>query len=157
MPGFISNHGQVLLALQKLAEDLQPEDVANEEVQIRTSWLYNGEPMRGLTIYDMGEQYHEGTVGTQDIGYVCGIVFVRGRDGDAALYSDQVIRWRELLRRRLTDQRLPVTITNGSAPSEHVCIVERSGEELTNAVKYPNYIIRKLTVTVWLRELPSSN
>ena len=156
MPGFVSNHGQVLLALQVLVKDLQPEELANEEVAIRQTWLFNNEPMRGVTIYDAGEQYSPGTCGTHDVGYVCGIIFVRGRDGDAALYSDQMIRWRELVRRRLTDKRLSVTITNASLPSEHVCNVEKTGEDLTNAVKWPNWLIRKLTVVVWLREIPTS-
>ncbi len=156
MQNFPSNHGQVLLALQSVVKDLQPEDLGNEEVEIRPSWLINGNPMRGVSIFDMGEQYSEGTVSTQDIGYACGVVFARLRDGDATLVSDQLLRWRELVRRRLTDQRLPVTITNATAPREHVCIVEKSGEELTNLRKYPNYLIRKLTVVVWLRELPTS-
>ncbi len=142
-----------MLALANLAKDVQPPGLTDEEVQVRESWLTGqSQPHRGVTIYDKGEQIHDGTVGTQDIGYLCGIVFVSFRSTDAILPSDQIQTWVERTRRRLVDQRLPVTINNRSSPSEHVCIV-LPGRELTNAKKFPNYLIRELTVSVWLREL----
>lgn len=155
MPDFSSNHGQILLALQKLVKDLQPENLAGEEVEVRGSYLLNGEPIRGVSIYDMGEQGNDGTVGTMDIGYVCGIVFAELNDFDARMSSDQMPAWRELVRRRCTDQRLPVTITNGTAPSEHVMKVLNPGEVMSTK-KNPNYSVKRITVVVWLRELPTT-
>lgn len=149
---FSSNHGLIMLALKDLIKSLQPDGLHDTEVEVRGSWLFNGEPMRGVSIYDLGEQYDAGTVGTQDIGYVCGVVFASKDDNDAVLYSDMMLAWRELVRRRLTDQRLSVTITNATDPSEHVCKVIRSGESLTNPKKYPDYSISRLVVVVWLRE-----
>jgi len=150
---FGSNHGQVMAALRDLIKDLQPDNMADEEVQVRGSWLIQGEPLRGVTIYDLGEQYAAGVIGAQDIGYTCGIVFVEKDDYDARLSGDQMQAWRELVRRRLTDQRLSVTIVNSTDPSEHVCRVIRSGESLSNPKKYPNCNISRLVVVVWLREL----
>lgn len=142
-----------MVALQELVLSLQPADCHDTEVAIRPSWLFNGEPMRGISIYDLGEQYHEGTIGTQDIGYRCGIVFAQKDDMDATLDSDQLIAWRELVRRRCTDQRLNVTIPGATDPAEHVMIVSRSGEGLTNPKKYPNWAISRVVVSVWLREV----
>lgn len=149
---FTSNHGHILVALRDLIKDLQPENLADEEVQVRGSWLHNGSPFRGVSIIPLPEQYAVGTNGTQDIGYACGIVFVEGDDLDARLEDDQMLAWRELVRRRLTDQRLSVTIVNATDPSEHVCRVVRSGENLSNPKKYPRYNISRLVVVVWLRE-----
>jgi hypothetical protein len=104
----------------------------------------------------MGEQDDDGTIGTMDIGYVCGIVFCEFNDSDSVLSGDQMLVWRELVRRRLTDQRLPVTISNATAPSEHVAIVSKSGENLSNEKKWPRKNIRRITVSVWLRELPTT-
>lgn len=156
MPDFSSNHGQILLALEKLVKDLQPENLSGEEVQIRGSWLGAHGPFRGVSIVEGGEQDDDGTIGTQDIGYVCSIVFAEKEDADAILSSDQMMQWRELVRRRLSDQRLPVTVTNISSPSEHVCIVLKSGEDMSNNNKYPGYHIRRILVAVWLRELATT-
>jgi hypothetical protein len=156
MANFSSNHGQILLALEKLVKDLQPENLSGEEVRIRGSWIGPGGPYRGVSITENGEQEDDGTIGTQDIGYVCSIVFAEFDDEDAILSGDQMIQWRELVRRRLTDQRLPVTITNLSSPSEHVCTIIKSGQDLTNKKKYPNYSIRRILVAVWLRELATT-
>ena len=150
-PSYSSNHGQILLALRDLVQDLQPANLTTEEVKVRRNYLHNGTPFRGVTIYEIGEQTDEGTVGTQDIGYICGIVFCEKHDGDAKLASDQMVQWRELVRRRLKDQRLNVTIVNGTNPSEHVCVILRSGEDLNNK-KYPNDNVKRITVAVWLRE-----
>jgi hypothetical protein len=149
---FSSNHGQILVALRSLVHDLGPENLSDEEVQIRGNWLQNGQPLRGVTVMALGEQYDPGTVGTQDIGYVCAIVFAEFDDYDARLTGDQMLAWRELIRRRLTDQRLNVTIPGATDPSEHVCRVLRSGESLSNPNKYPNYSINRTVVVVWLRE-----
>lgn len=146
-----SNHGQIMVALRELVLSLQPEEVTSAEVEVRGGWLYNGEPMRGITIHELGETYHEGTNGTQDIGYICGIVFAQKDDLDAQLTDDSLLAWRELIRHRLTDQRLNVTLTNNT-PSEHVVIVNRSGENLTNPKKFPNWAISRIVATVWLRE-----
>ena len=155
MADFSSNHGQILLALKNLAQDLQPEGLDDTEVEIRRSWLFNGEPFQGISVCPAGEQYDDGTVGTQDVGYLNTITFVKFRAGDAILDSDKDLQWYELIRRRLCDQRLQVTITNDTAPSEHVCIVSQ-GRDLTNERKWPNYQVRQLPVAVWLRELPTA-
>jgi hypothetical protein len=149
MPEYSSNHGQILIALEALVKDLQPDNLAGEEVAIRGNWVG---PYRGVSIVPMGEQDNPGTVGTQDIGYVCGIVFAELSDYDAILAGDQMESWRELVRRRLKDQRLSVTITNSSDPSEHVMIILRSGEDLSNPKKYPNWSIKRILVAVWVRE-----
>lgn len=149
---YTSNHGEILLALRDLAITLQPRELGDFEVQVRNDWLYNGDPMLGLSIYPLGEQYGEGVNSSQDIGYVCGLVFACKFDQDAILASDRMLAWRELLRRKLTDQRLSVTIANSTAPKEHVCILVRSGEGLTNPNKYPGWIISRIVVSVWLRE-----
>lgn len=150
---FSSNHGQILLALKNLVLELQPDNLHSAEVEIRSSWLYNGQPMRGISIYDAGEQEADGTIGTQDIGYLCGIVFASKDDNDARMTSDQMQEWRELIRRHLTNQRLSVTITNVTAPREHVCKMLRSGENLRHPNKYPGWSITRMVVAVWLREL----
>ena len=153
MAEFTSNHGQILLALENLVKDLQPDNLGDEEVQIRGSWLHSdGQPYRGITIMPLDEKYDPGTIGTQDIGYLCAIVFVEKDDYDARLTDDQMLAWRELVRRRLTDQRLSVTITNATDPSEHVCRIIRSGESLRNPNKYPTCNITRTVVCVWLRE-----
>lgn len=156
MPDYFSNKAAIMTALADIVKDTQPPGITDEEVQVRESWLTGqGQPHRGVSIYDKGEQYNDGTIGTQDVGYLCGIVFAATRHTDAILPADQLQTWVERTRRRLTDQRLPVTIDNASQPSEHVCIV-LPGRDLTNSRKYPNYSIREITVSVWLRELPTN-
>lgn len=150
---YTSNHGAILLALRDLAQRLQPKELSDCEIQVRNDWLFNGDPMLGLTIYPLSEQYGEGVNSAQDIGYLCGLVFAYKYDQDAVLTSDRLLAWRELLRRSLTDQRLGVTISNSTTPKEHVCILVRSGEGLTNPNKYPGWNITRLVVSVWLREL----
>lgn len=150
---FASNHGQILAALRDLVKDLQPSNMTDEEVQVRGSWLHNGQPLRGITVMPMHEGLtNEDTIGTQDIAYTCAIVFVEGEDYDARLTEDQMLAWRELIRRRLMNQRLSVTIVNSSDPSEHVCRVIRSGESLKNPAKFANYNITRTVVSVTLRE-----
>lgn len=153
MPNYTSNHGQVLLALRDLAVHLQPQELSDFEVQVRNDWLFNGRPMLGLTIYPMAEQYGEGVNSAQDIGYLCGLVFAYKFDQDAGLTSDRLLAWRELLRRRLTDQRISVTIDNTTGPREHVCVLVRSGEGLANPKKYPGWNITRIVCSIWLREL----
>lgn len=156
MPDYRSNKGQVMLAIQKTVKELQPPDIAEEEVQIRPDWLdSNGTPYRGVSIIDMGEQTDEGTCGTQDIGYIVGIVFAEMRTADAVLSDDKIMYWYEITRRRLIDQRLNTVIAGPAMPAEHVCIV-MPGRTLTNPQKYPNYLIRQLVVAAWHRELPTT-
>lgn len=150
--GFQSNHGQVLLALEALLRSLKLDGLTDEEVRIRYNWLQNGQPRIGVSILDLGEKYADGTVGTQDIGYLCGIVFADGATYDDPMDNDRILSWIEVVRRRLTDQRLNVTIAGATDPAEHVMVIDRSGENLTNPNKYPNYKVRRTVVSVWLRE-----
>lgn len=156
MPEYISHKGQIMVAIEALVRDLQPEGLTDAEVAIREDWLSStGDPYRGASIIDMGEQYDDGTVGTTDIGYIVGIVLSKMRSYDATLSDDKVMHWYELIRRRFSDQRVLVTIGDATAPKEHVCIV-MPGKTLTNPNKWPNYIIRQLVVVSWIRELPVS-
>ncbi len=156
MADFASAKGKVMLALRDIVLNLNPTDVTEEEVQVREDWRSSsGDPFRGVSIVDMGEQYDDGTVGTQDVGYICGILFAKGRTTDAALADDKIIQWYEQVRRRLADQRLLLVLYGPSAPKEHVCIV-MPGKTLTDPQKWPNYIIRQLVVVSWIRELPIS-
>lgn len=150
---YVSHHGQVLLALRDRIKDLSPDGVGDEEVQVRDHWLGpNNEPYRGITLYDGGESSRDGTIGTQDVGYVCGVCFCKHREGDATLASDRLMQWRELIRRELDGSRLSVTIVDATDPLEHVCIVSEAGRNLSSG-KYPSYWIKHLTITVWLREI----
>lgn len=149
---FTSNHGQVLLALQKLIVGLRPDNLSGEEIRIRGSWLGTTGPHRGVSIIEAGETKNDGVIGAQDVGYVCHIVFAEFNDYDALLSSDQMMAWRELVRRRLTDQRIPVSMTNQTAPSEHVAVMIESGKDLSNPKKWPNYNVKRIVVSIWLRE-----
>ncbi len=154
--GMLSTKGQIMMALRDAIKALQPEDVSDEEVQARESWLSaTGDPHRGISIFDMGEQYDDGTNGTMDVGYICGIMFADYRIVDAPLTRDNAIRWFELCRRRLADQRLRVFDAGITAPKEHVCIM-LPGRTITDPNKWPNYLIRQMVVSVWVRELPIS-
>lgn len=151
---YSSNHGAILLALQKLVKDLQPTGVSGAEIEIRGNYLVNDAPMDGISIHPGEEVYDDGTIGTMDVGYLCFITFVQRDDQDARLSDDSMQQWRELIRRRLKDQRLNVTIANNSAPSEHVVRVYQPRQVSTT--KYPNFVISQLPVAVWLRELPTT-
>lgn len=156
MQNFNSNKGKVMLALKDIVLGLNPFDVSEYEVEVRENWLSStGDPFRGISIVDMGEQYDDGTIGTTDIGYICGIIFAKGRTTDAALADDKIIQWYEQIRRRVSDQRLLVTTYGITGPKEHVCIV-MPGKTLTDPNKWPNYIIRQLVVVSWIRELTTS-
>ena|SRR5688572_19658297 len=151
---FSSNHGLILVALQKLIKDLQPDSCSGEEVEIRSSYLVNDAPARGISIVQGGEVYDDGTIGTMDVGYLCNIYFCQFNDLDAALTDDSMEAWRELVRRRVKDQRLTLTITNSTSPSEHVM---RAYQPRTVSTKNsPNYAVTQLPVAVWLRELPTT-
>lgn len=151
---YSSNHGAILVALQKLIKDLQPDDVSTAEIEIRGDYLVNGVPADGISITPEGETYDDGTIGTMDVGYLCNITFVQRDDQDARLSDDSLQQWRELVRRRLKDQRLTVTIANNTAPSEHVVRVYQP-RQISNT-KYPNFVISQLPIAVWLRELPTT-
>jgi len=154
MADYASHKGQIMLAIEDIVKDLQPVDVVDSEVAIRESHLSTtGDPMRGVSIVDMGEQYDDGTVGTADIGYIVGVVFAKFRTGDAILSDDKIIQWYELVRRRFQDQRVLVTMGDPTAPKEHVCIIQ-PGRTLTNLKTWPDYIIRQLVVVSWIREIP---
>jgi len=156
MPEYISHKGQIMEAIANLVKDLQPEGLVDAEVAVREDWLSaTGDPFRGASIIDMGEQYDDGTCGTQDVGYIVGIVLAKMRSYDATLSDDRVMRWYEQIRRRFADQRVLVTIADPNAPKEHVCIV-MPGKTLTNPKNWPNYIIRQLVVVSWMRELNTS-
>ena len=156
MPNFASSKGQVMLSLKDLMLGLNPFDITEYEVEVREDWLSStGDPYRGMSIIDMGEQYDGGTVGTSDIGYLCGIIFAKGRNTDATLADDKIMQWFEAARRRLVDQRLLITMSSPTSPREHVCIV-LPGKTLTDPRKWPNYTIRQLVVASWIRELPVS-
>jgi hypothetical protein len=155
---FSSNAGQIGLALVNVVKNQQPEGVADEEVALREDWLSGtGDPYPGISIVYQGEQYSEGTIGTQDIGYLYGIVFVKYRTGDAVLPDDLLMSRYEKVRRRLMDQRVigPPLVAD-STVAQHVSIV-MPGKTLTNVSKWPNYLIRMLVVAVWLRELPTTS
>lgn len=155
MADYASHKGQIMLAIQDIVKGLTPFDMVDSEVAIRESWLLTtGDPIRGCSIIDMGEQYDDGTVGTQDIGYIVGLVFAKFRAGDAILSDDKIIQWYEQVRRRFADQRVLVTMGDDSAPKEHVCIV-MPGKTLTNIKNWPDYIIRQLVVVSWIREVPT--
>ncbi len=71
MPDFASSKGKIMLALQDVVLGLAPEDITDFEIEVREDWLSStGDPFRGVSIGEMGEQYDDGTVGTQDIGYI---------------------------------------------------------------------------------------
>ncbi len=154
MPDFTSNHGLILLALEALAKDLQPENAEGAEIHIRRNYLANDHPARGISIVPAGEVYDDGTVGTMDVGYICDFYFVQKYDMDAQLNNDGLQAWRELIRRRLKDQRLTLTIVNASNPSEHVVRVYQP--RTVSNKNFPGYLITQLPVAVWLRELPTT-
>ncbi len=149
-----SNHGLILQALEQLARDLQPENAEGSEIQIRRSYIVTDHPARGISIVPGGEVYDDGTVGTMDVGYVCDIYFVQKSDLDAQFSNDGLQTWRELIRRRLKDQRLTLTIVNASSPSEHVVRVYQP--RTVSNKNYPDYLITQLPVAVWIRELPTT-
>lgn len=138
-------------ALQTLVQGLAPTTLASNEVVPREDFVSNDTDLfRGVSIIDMGEQYAEGTVGTQDIGYLVGLIFVRGRQRDATMADDTLQLWYETVRRNVMDARLGVSLTVG-APKEHVMIV-MPGRTLTNPKLWPNYFVRQMVVSVWHRE-----
>lgn len=145
-----------MLGIRDVVKGLQPIDVADPEVEVREDWKsVTGDPFRGISIVDLGEQYDDGTVGTADIGYLCGILFAKGRTGDAGLPDDKITQWYEAVRRRLADQRIPVYDYGITAPKEHVCIM-LPGRTITDPKKWPNYLIRQMVVAVWIRENQTS-
>jgi hypothetical protein len=151
-----SSKGKIMLALQSIIKGLQPEDISDPEVEVRESWLSpTGDPYRGVSIVDFGEQYDDGTISCTDVGYLCGVIFVKGRTADAVMPDDRLMGWYETTRRRLMDQRVPVYDYGITAPKEHVAII-LPGKTLTNPDKWPNYLIRQLVVAVWIRENQTS-
>jgi hypothetical protein len=154
MSEFASQKGKIMIALKEIIQKLAPIDLTNEEVEVREDWLgATGDPFQGVSIVDMGEQYDDGTIGTMDVGYICGIIFAKHRNYDAVLADDKIPQWYEQVRRRLADQRLLVPWTGPSAPKEHITII-MPGRTLTDAKKWPNYILRQMVVVSWIRELP---
>ncbi len=80
MSDFISQKGKIMLALQDVIKSLAPEDLSDEEVEVREDWLGStGDPYQGISIVDQGEQYDDGTIGTMDVGYIVGIIFAKHR------------------------------------------------------------------------------
>ncbi len=156
MPDLTSQKGKIMLAIQELIKGQVPEDLSDEEVEVREDWLGStGDPYQGISIVDQGEQYNDGTIGTEDVGYIVGIIFAKHRTFDSVLSDDKLVGWYEQTRRRLLNQRLLVPWYGPTAPREHVVII-MPGRTLTDAKKWPNYTIRQMVVVSWIRELPVS-
>lgn len=152
MPNYQSSKGKIMLALQTIVKALAPDDLNDLEIEVRDSFQSSGGGLfRGVSILDMGEQLADGTNGTTDVGYICGIMFVTSSTGDAIMPDDIMPYWYETVRRRLVDQRIPVAQYGLTAPKEHVCRV-LPGATITNAKKWPQYAVRQLVVAVWVRE-----
>ena len=150
---YLSHKGQIMQAMADLVVSLRPRDLASAEVAVREDWRQNdSDVFRGASVVDMGEQYDEGTVGTQDVGYLIGIVFAKFRTRDAKLSDDLIQLWYETVRRSTVDQRLGVALDDDSQPKEHVMIL-MPGRTLTDPKRFPNYLIRQLVVSVWQREV----
>jgi len=148
---YASNKGLIMSAVQSLVQGLAPTTLANNEVVPRESFLQNDSDLfRGVSIIDMGEEYSEGTVGTQDVGYLVGLIFVRFRQRDATMADDTLQLWYETVRRNVVDARLSVNLTVGS-PKQHVMIL-RPDRNLTDPKKWPNHFIRQMVISVWHRE-----
>lgn len=150
-----SHHGKILLALKALVLALRPDNVAHSEVEVRKSFQI-GEmpPFRGVTLHELGEEHDDGTIGTEDTGYRCGVTFVEREDFDAALAGDQLYAWRELIRRHLKNQRLNVVLSGSpEAVKEHVCRVAPPREPNYEKKKFPGLHVQQIVVTVWLREV----
>lgn len=153
MPTYLSHKGKIMQAIANLVLDGQPKDMAQAEVAVREDFRSNDTDVyAGASVIDLGEQYSEGTIGTQDVGYLVGIVFAKFRTRDATLSDDTLQLWYENFRRSTIDMRLGVDLADDSKPAEHVMIVQQ-GKNLTNPKLWPNYLLRQIVVAVWQREL----
>jgi hypothetical protein len=148
---YISNKGLIMSAVASLIQNLELPTLSANMVAPREDYRQNDTDLfEGASVVDMGEQYDEGTIGTQDVGYLIGVVFARQRQRDAIMADDTLQFWYESLRRVATDARLAVNLTSG-APKEHVMNV-LPGHTLTDPKRFPNYLIRQLVLAVWQRE-----
>lgn len=144
-------------AFADLVLSLRPDGMTSEEVEVREDWRReDGKVYYGASIVDLGEQYAEGTCGTQDVGYLIGCVFAKQRTYDATLSDDRLPLWYETVRLHTVDERLGVDLSDDTQPKEHVMIL-MPGRTLTDPKNYPNYLIRQLVVSVWQREVNPAN
>ena len=147
-----SKQGRILEALAGLVKSLRPDGLSSLEVAVRDNYLTGDKLHYGVTIMDLGEQYHDGTIGTDDVGHRCGIAFVTKESYDGLLTSDNVQAWRELIRPYLRNRRLPVPFsTTVDLVKEHVCRAFTWSPRLDRR-RFPHDSVSGLGVAVWLRE-----
>ncbi len=152
MPTYLSHKGKIMQAVADFVTEARPRGLASQEVAVREDYRQNDTDLfRGASVIDMGEAYADGTIGTQDVGYLIGVIFVKFRTRDAVLSDDLIQLWYEIIRRSSMDMRLGVDLADNTLPAEHVMIVQ-PGKSLTNPKLWPNHLIRQLVVAVWQRE-----
>lgn len=150
--------GAILLSLRDLVRDLGLDGLDESEIEVRgdeAEWLSGtGDPYRGVSLIDLGESYANGTIGTQDVGYLVGFVLAEMRSMGAAMADDRLVSWAETIRRRLMDQRAIDSLNHPAGPRE-ILVKILPGKTLTNPTRYPNYKIRQLVAACWQRESQS--
>jgi hypothetical protein len=143
-----SESARVQFALRDEIVALAEEGLRETEVQAREDYFFGDVPFEGVTVHDIGEQYSDGVIGLHDVGYRLAVTLVSAKTGDALLVTDWLLCWREAIRRRFQDQRLPVGEADGIRHHNTKVVAGQPA----NANKFPNHRIHQVVIVVWNRE-----
>lgn len=120
-------------------------------VEVREDYHSGSTIYVGITVYDLGERYDDGVIGLEDVGYQIGVAMVWKKTTDSTLSVPRGQQWREPIRRRFQNMRLPVADEQLRDVKRHVCRVA-SGSPRHPRDFNKEHHVRLLTITVWARE-----
>lgn len=155
MPEETPHHVCIMEGIRDAIEALELD--GKPPVQVRENyWFLNGEKpeaFAGITIHELGEDYDDGVIGLEDVGYRCGVTLVEFANNDGKLALSRGLQWRKPIRNRLKNQRIPVADEDLESVKRHVLRV-LPGSPRHPAALNAKYKIRQLLVIAWTRERP---
>lgn len=150
--GLPSTEEQCLEAVRRELVALKLPDLADKEIQVREEWHVNGEPLRGISICELGETYGPGPVGQHDVGYQIAVVFSLPRQRTAQGSSSVIRAWVGSSRRRFQFQRIPIGDELNGGVIKQFCMVTPGQASKPRGKAFVGWKVRQIIVTFWTRE-----
>lgn len=103
----------------------------------------------GITVHPVPEKYQPGTNQRESVGYGCAVTMVVNNDNSAAYLLDQLLYWRECIRKYFVENPTLTSVT-----TEHICALK---VEHGNVIEWDdligkNYDVSSLIIRVYILE-----
>jgi len=105
----------------------------------------------GITVHPVTEIYHQGTNMRESVGYGCAVTMVVNNENDSEYLLDQLLLWRETIRRYFVENS---TLTAVTASGASVCTlkVEHGKPIEWNELIDKNYDVSTLIIRCYVWE-----